>query len=317
MEKLPYCNYPNAAGIHYHGLQKLPATLPPISMEAAKPFRSKIYKAIVIDKFNDQQVLQVARMIANSFAMREPMARHIQPPKNPPADIQKVVHRDPFGIDLFGDWSKENILWWVTRLFVLTDPCSPIDSIKMNTIIRALSVAVQDMDGRVIGGALSLPAYPGHSEQGIRQSDPFLDAVYAWFRPIHNLLITQDKVALNHLCEHYKDFEIALQSGRVVIFFMVARSNHLPSEDSFELIAASLERFKELGYEFVVTSAANQWTGAAFELLNAVRVHFAPYRLEKKLKVSKDAPDDEVSSADGYLSAKDSGCMFYVLQMTS
>jgi hypothetical protein len=242
------------------------------------------------------------------------MARHIQPPLHAPVNTHAVKHSDPFGEDYFGDWTKENILFWVIQLFVLSDPTSPIHNVKLNSDIFTHSLAILNDGGNIIGGALNLPVL--HDEQKpIRDDDPFLNAVYLWFKPVHHLLISQDKIALHYLARHYNDFKSALEENRVGIFFMIARSHFLATEDTFELVAATMERFKELGYDYIVTAGANQWTGAAIELLNGVRVHFAPYRAAKQLKESNEGLADEASSKDGYLSGKDSGCMFYVLRI--
>jgi hypothetical protein len=315
MRKLPYCNYPTAADVELHGLQKLPAELPLMNLEAAKPFRSETYKAKVIDKFSNAQLLGMAKVIADSFAVNEPMVRYIQPPKNAPKDIFSLKHKDDFGDDEFGAWTKENIFYWIIRMFVLTDSFSPVDNIKMNCEIFTHSLAIQDEEEKIIGGALNHSVSHSHTEQPIRSNDPFLNAVYTWFQPIHHLVVLQDGAALNYLCERYQNFKTALGENKVGTFYMVARSSYLPAEDTFELAAATAERFEELGYKYIVTNAANQWTGAAFELLNGVRVHFAPYRAARQLKESHEGLPDEVSSKDGYLSNKDSGCMFYVLRI--
>ena len=96
---------------------------------------------------------------------------------------------------------------------------------------------------------------------------------------------------------------------------MVARTNALPVLDTFELVAASAERFINFGYRYLVISATNEWTGAACEVLGGLRVHFAPYRAEKKVKESKNARTEEVHSPDGFLSDKDSGSMFYIIKL--
>lgn len=69
----------------------------------------------------------------------------------------------------------------------------------------------------------------------------------------------------------------------------------------------------------MIISAASPWTGAACEQFNGVRVHFSPYRVAKRLSISDTALAETPTSVDGYISAKDSGCMLYViaLQATS
>jgi hypothetical protein len=197
-------------------------------------------------------------------------------------------------------------------LFILTDTGSSIKHIEMNGQLFTHSLAIFNNTGEIIGGAFNMPATFSDVEQTLRTGDTFMDAAYGFFKPIHHLLISQEAAALNYLSQSFAGFKIALENGHVGIFFMIACSPLLPTEDSFELVASSMERFKELGYEYVVTAAANQWTGAAFELLGAVRVHFAPYRLVKQVRKSEEGLSDETWSQDGYLSDKDSGCMFYV-----
>jgi hypothetical protein len=70
----------------------------------------------------------------------------------------------------------------------------------------------------------------------------------------------------------------AYAQGKVAHHALVARSDALAKADTFELVAASVEHHQALGYAFMVTEATNQWTGAAFEALGGVRVHFAPSR---------------------------------------
>jgi hypothetical protein len=125
----------------------------------------------------------------------------------------------------------------------------------------------------------------------------------------------QEHESITALSNAYGDFKTALEEGKVGELFMLARSPILSTEDSFELVAATIDRFISLKYKFVVTAAANQYTGAAFEVLGGVRVHFSPYRATPQMAASVSGLADETSSEDGYLSAKDSGCMFYVIKL--
>jgi hypothetical protein len=133
--------------------------------------------------------------------------------------------------------------------------------------------------------------------------------------PIVKMLIEQEEAAIPALSKKYKSFEQSLNEGKVGELFMIARSPALPTEDTFELVAATLEKFRDSGYHYVLTAAANQWTGAAFEVMGGTRVHFAPYRAEKTVKESDVPLTHETSTRDGFLSAKDSGCMFYVIKL--
>ena len=315
MRKLPDCDYPDALEKELHGVQPMPSVLLKASMDSSKAYRSIKHRVISTENFDSTRILQLAKVIACSFALNEPMARHIQPPRNMPLYVYGKKHKDHFGEDYFGDWTKENIMYWIIRLFVLTKPGSSLDNIQVNNQLLYHSLAIFNNESEVIGGALNLPLLMADIENEFRNNDPFIKAVYSWFQPIHHFLLEQESKALQTLCNQYPDFKAALEFGKVGIHFMVARSPSLPTEDTFELVAASVERFKELDYTYVVTAAANQWTGAAFELLGGVRAHFAPYRAEKQLLESLEYLPHQVSSKDGFISDKDSGCMFYVIRI--
>jgi hypothetical protein len=96
---------------------------------------------------------------------------------------------------------------------------------------------------------------------------------------------------------------------------LIARSDDLPKGDTFEVVAASAERCRALGYEYIVTEATNQWTGAAFEALGVVRVHFRPYLVEPAVTKSDEPLEDVTTSPNGSLADKDSGGMFYVIRL--
>ena len=81
-------------------------------------------------------------------------------------------------------------------------------------------------------------------------------------------------------------------------------------------MAATAARYQELGYAFVVVEATNQWTGAACEVLSGVRVHFAPFRARAVVRRSAVPLENVVTSPSGFLAAKDSGSMFYVLRLS-
>ena len=61
-------------------------------------------------------------------------------------------------------------------------------------------------------------------------------------------------------------------------YLPVSKSRKSPSEHAFELFASAMEELKKRGFSYMVTSAANQWTGSACEVFNGIRVHFEPYR---------------------------------------
>src|SRR5918995_6093059 len=151
---LPYSAYPRARDVSQHGIQPLPASLPLVDFARAAPHRSTRYSTVVAPDLTPVQMLQMAWVIAAGFARREPQARHLRPPKHPPAGLMEVRHSDPFGTDSFGPWGDTAThLYWLARLFALTDPTSPADAIEVNGETLAQSVASLDREGRVIGSA--------------------------------------------------------------------------------------------------------------------------------------------------------------------
>ena len=88
---------------------------------------------------------------------------------------------------------------------------------------------------------------------------------------MYGALGAQDAEALTAISERYPEFKEAYAQGKVSHHLLVARSDDLPKEDAFELVAASAERCRTLGYSYMVTEATNQWTGAAFEALGGAR----------------------------------------------
>ena len=132
---------------------------------------------------------------------------------------------------------------------------------------------------------------------------------------VNAALGAQAAEALAKLSFRYPGFHEAYAEGGVGHHLLFARSDALAKEDTFELVAASAERYMALGYSYMVTEATNQWTGAAFEALGGVRVHFAPFQAQQAVRKSAEPLEDVVTSPNGYLSDKDSGGMFYVLRL--
>ena len=316
-QQLPYCKYPTANDSAKHGLQPLPASLPLVNMDAARLFRSTVYKTTTLDNFNHQQVLQLAKVIADSFVLNESMTRHLNPPGHYPPALMEWQHRDAFGTTHFGEWSKSNLLYWLIRLLFLTDPYSAYDDILTNETLLQLSLAVCNNEGEIIGGALNIQLHEKDANKKMRTGDLFLDTILynSASMPIVELLEHQEEISLQALGNTYPQFKEALRQGKVAELYMIARSPSLPSADTFELVAATVEHFMRQGYQFIITAAANNWTGAAFELLGASRVYFAPYRDKIRVTASLDVVADKISSADGFISAKDSGCMLYVIRL--
>lgn len=313
---LPYCAYPQARDVAQHGVQVLPAVLPRVDFTQARPYRSRQYTTIAAARLTPAQVLHMAEVVGTSFARREPQTRYLQPPKYPPAELMEACHTDPFGNDMFGPWTTERLIYWFIRLLVLTDPTRPKSAIQINEETLAHSLAIVDQTGQVIGGALNETMPPLDVSPVFRQDDLFLTAARAFVAPIFALLSTQDAEALTALCTRYPAFRAAYAQRKVGHHFMVARSDALAKADTFELVAASAAHYQALGYAYMVIEATNQWTGAACEVLGGVRVHFAPYQGQHTVRQSAEPLEGIVTSANGWLSNKDSGSMFYVIRLT-
>jgi hypothetical protein len=312
---LPHCAYPQARDIARHGVQALPAALPQVDFALSRPYRSRQHTALPATRLTHAQVLHMAQRVGRSFAHREPQVRFVRPALHPPADLMQARHADPFGEEVFGTWTKERLLYWFIRLFILTDPASAKAAIRINEDTLAHSLAIVDSQGQPIGGAFNetmpvLEASPPH-----RQDDPFLAAVWSFAAPFFDLLIAQDTEALAALCAQYPAFRAAYTSGKVGHHFMVARSEALAKADTFELVAASAAHFQARGHAYMVVEASNPWAGAACEALGAARVHFAPYQVRYPIRRSAEPLEGMVTSANGWLSDKDSGIMFYVLRL--
>jgi hypothetical protein len=312
---LPYSDYPTASDVAQHGLQPLPASLPLVDFAQAKPCRSSRYSTILAPELTKEQLLQMAWVIATGFARREPQARYLRPPKHPPAGLMEARHTDPFGTDSFGSWDTETQMYWIVRLTALTDPTSPQDAIEVNEETLTQSLAILDREGRVIGAAFNETMAPLDVEPPLREGDPFLDTVGGVWEPVYGALGAQDAEALTALSERYPEFREAYAQGKVSHHILIARSDDLPKGDTFELVAAIAERCLALGYEYMVTEATNQWTGAAFEALGGVRVHFRPFLVQPAVRKSEAPLEGITTSPNGFLSDKDSGGMFYVIRL--
>jgi hypothetical protein len=313
---LPYSAYPRARDVAQHGIQPLPASLPLVDFARAAPHRSIRYTTVLATELTKDQLLQMAWVIGVGFARREPQARYLRPPKYPPAGLMEARHTDPFGTDPFGSWDAETQLYWVTRLTALTDPTSPTGAIEVNEETLVQSLAILDREGRVIGAAFNETMAPLEVEPPLREDDPFLVIVFSVWEPVYGALGAQDAEALPVLSERYPEFREAYAQGKVSHHILIARSDDLPKEDTFELVAASAECCRALGYEYMVTEATNQWTGAAFEALGGVRVHFRPFKVEPAVPKSDEPLEDATTSPNGFLSDKDSGGMFYVIRLS-
>lgn len=311
---LPYSAYPTAADVAEHGLQPLPEVLPLADFARAEPYRSVRYSAVPTTDLTPDQVLETAWVVAESFARREPQARYLRPPKYPPDGLMEARRTDPFGSTSFGGWDVATLMYWIVRAVVLTDPTSPGNAIRVNDEALDRSVAILDEGGRAIGGAFNETMPPLDAEPEFRD-DPFVMASLVAYEPVYARLGAQDAEALAALSSRYPAFRKAYAEGKVGHHLLVARSDALAKEDAFELVAGSAERLRFLGCEYVVTEATNQWTGAAFEALGGVRVHFAPFLVGPAVHKSAEPLEGVTTSPNGFLSDKDSGGMFYVLRL--
>src|SRR5262245_3524140 len=310
---LPYCAYPTAADRDRHGIQPLPDEVPTLDLVAAAPYRSARYVVTPATELTPSQLLDLAWAVGHSFARRDVMSRHLRPAKVRPPGLVDAVHRDPLGASRFGSWDRSQLIYWFIRLFGLTDPTSASSSIRLNDEVLAQSVAITDPAGRVIGAAVNETMRASDADVAIRDDDPFIDAVLgSYLAPILQLLGDQEAEALTALGGRYPQFADALSAGRVGHHFMVARSDALLRDDTFELVAATMERYADHGFAYVVVEATKQWTGAACDALGGIPVHFAPFRANPTVAV--DNPD-AVTSPAGFVSDKDSGSMIYLLSI--
>lgn len=295
-------------------MQSLPGKLSIWNEEISAPYRGRL-QAEILNQLHPAQVLEAAKIIADAFAAKEPMCRHLALPISPPDSLFHAIHSDAFGAEVFGSWNTANILRWFVRCFVLTDATSDQVPIPLNQDVMQFSLAITDSQGHILGAAMNETMPPIGITPAFRVNDPYLDAIGSFMTPILDLLGSQDAAAITALSEKYPDFRDAHANGKVGHHFMIAKSDMLPSADTFELCAASAGRFREQGYKYLVVEATNQWTGAACEALGATAVHFSPYRVNKVVAVSSAPISDTVSSADGFISGKDSGSMFYALRL--
>jgi hypothetical protein len=310
--KLPWCTYPTAAETDQHGLYDLPPILPLVDFGSAKMYRRKDQRQELVRGLSQQQILQMTRMLATSFARNEPMNKQVHPPKGAPTAALNTTHQDPLGSASFGPWTTENILFWFTRLVVLTNPSDPASHIKLNQEVLDYSLAFVEQ-GQVIGAALNIALHA--EEENWRTGDSFLDAVFQYQHPIVDFFHQAELEAVSALGDKYPAFKSAHQSGKVGYIFMIARSPELPSERVFELFAASFEHLQGEGFEYMLVTGTNNWTGAACEALGAARVYFTPFRDRPRVATEETAKDDEPYSTDGYISAKDSGAMVYAVKL--
>ena len=130
-------------------------------------------------------------------------------------------------------------MYWIVRLTALTDPTSSGDAIEVNEeALAQQSLAILDGEGRVIGAAFNQTIPPLDVELPFREDDPFLDSVVSVWVPVYGALGAQDVAALRALSEQYPELREAYAQGKVSHHILIARSEDLPKEDTFELVAA-------------------------------------------------------------------------------
>ena len=123
-QPLPRCSYAKAEDVAQHGLRRLPEVLPLVNYASAQSHRSVRHKTKGAAALEPTQILQMARVVATSFSEFEPMARHLNLPRLSSIELLETNHSDPYGPDSFGPWTKENLIYWMIRLLVLTAPNS-------------------------------------------------------------------------------------------------------------------------------------------------------------------------------------------------
>ena len=255
--------------------------------------------------------------MGDSFEKRGVIERHLNLPKYPPVGLENVEHTDEYGTEKFGPWTHGNIFYWFIRLFILTDPTSTEAPLKIRQDILKHSMALVNDDGRIVAGALREAISPPTDEnKEIRPNDIFLSAVLSLVQTIHDFFGRGDN-NLSVLSDKYPEFRDAYHKGKVAYASVIARiDDSLPKGHTFELTASTVEHFQALGFKYLITGATNQWTGAAFEVLNGVRVQYQPFLTEKLVPESNIPVEGIVTSSDGYISYKDSGNMVYVVRLS-
>lgn len=185
--RLPRCNYPTVDENQNHGLYDLPKKLPLVDFKSARNYRSHRFTPLPLNGFDKSKILELAHIIASSFAINEPMNRHVYPPVKVPTEIINAKHHDAFGHDSFGPWTTENILFWFVRLVLLTVPSHPTGSVRINDDLLRHSLVIANEHYKPIGGSLNITLV--EEEKNWRPNDPFTAAVFAYQNPVSILSI--------------------------------------------------------------------------------------------------------------------------------
>lgn len=311
VKRLPHCAYPTANDTDKHGFLELPKNLTKINWAALKPYRTSNLDSIILKSLTNSEIIETANVVASSFVKNEPIQKHLKLPKQKPNNLAKPF-ADAFGENSFGEWSKENLFYWVIRLAILSDTGDNMLHGCKNEDTLNLSLAVKNKSDQIIGGMLCSTL---KTEEYSEETEPFRFTIFELFSKSMDFLFSQEHKAISALSNNYSDFSKALNNKKVGIVNMIAKANSFPKENIFELFAQGIELFHKNEYEYVVVAGSNQWTGAACEVMNGTRVHYNPYRDMQRLATESTANIYEIYSEDGYLSAKDSGVMFYILKL--
>jgi len=291
-------------------LLELPEELPRFD----PPLKSSLKPLTLHTDLTPETLLRAANLIAESFATREPMARHLRPSRRPAEELKTSSHKDALGtVESWGDWDTRTFMKWFVRLFLVTDATSPYDAIAFNEDVAHLSLLGTSEDGVDLCACLTETfTWPPHP---LRQNDPYLNfAISRYYKPIIQLLSDQDRAAVGALSRHYPAFAKALDAHKVAHLFMIARTDAASNEYALSLFVSQFERVRDLGFEFCLIECSSEWSGAVCKACAGTPVHFAPFRAKQVVKRTMEAGDDEPHSADGFLAAKDSGCLFYVIR---
>lgn len=307
VNKLPHCKYPTANEYTKSDLPALPQRLTPINWSKLISYRVSDFNVSILNELINSEVLEMAKMLAKSFVKNEPTNRHLIAPKLIPKPL-KEFHKDEFGKHSFGEWTKENIFYWLIRLAFLTNP----NNLSKNQDILDHSIAVKNNSNKIIAGILSKTL---SSEDGSIRNNSYLSAVFGLYSTILELLFAQEQEAINILTQKYSNFKVAFNNNKVATTLMLAKEDEFSKESAFELFIRAIELLQNKGFKYVVIAASNQWTGAACEMLNATRVNYKPFRDVQRVPTISNASDFEMHSTDGFISDKDSGIMFYIIKL--
>lgn len=312
-QKLPYCEYPKAKDIASHGLQELPSILPSIDWGKVNRYRNVNFNRSYVSLLDYDEILESAHLVAKSFAKNEAMRRTLKPARVMPHELKTYTHTDELGRGSITEWSAENIEFWTIRLFHLTNPSDLMGSIHLNNDSNDLSLVFYNDKNEMVGVVYNSTV--NVNEPLPRVTDPLMVAVSKEFEPIHKIVSNSENQAHDLLKEKYPEFDIALANKKVCTIYQLAKSEDLPSEHAFELFASAMEELKNKGFSYMVTCAANQWTGSACEVFNGIRVNFEPYRAVQRVNKSGDNILTEPYTNDGFISNKDSGLMYYIVKL--